>query len=225
MMKNKNRVCFYLLITGFLFCNNIVAQVPVRNEPHHKVVLENDYVRILDVLIAQHDTTLIHIHAMPSVIVFLSNSTIGTQIVVEKPVINDVKPGATSYAAYDEKPIKHRVWNQSVNNFHVMDIELTKQKASDDSCTLINDEGIKFQWSKKLVRVYNIDITNGKQYNISKSTCAHLLIDVSGIIATASSGSLHTIKPRNFIFFPPNSDIQIAANNKDNASCVLLELK
>jgi hypothetical protein len=224
-MKNKKLVCFYLLINTFLFFNNSIAQVPVRNEPHHKIVLENDYVRILDVHINEHDTTLTHIHAAASVMVFLSNSTIGTQIAGEKPVINDVKSGATSYAAYDEKPIKHRVWNQSANLFHVMDIELVKQKPNDDSCALIDQPGIKFQWSKKLVRVYNIDISGGKQYNVLKSNCAQLLIDISGMIATASSGSVHTIKQGNFIFFPPNSDIQIAANNKENASCVLLELK
>jgi hypothetical protein len=224
-MKNRKLVSIYLFVAVFLFCNNIIAQVPVREEPHHKVVLENDYVRILDVQIAAHDTTLIHIHAAPSVMVFLSNSTIGTQIVGEKPVINDVKPGGTSFAAYDEKPIKHRVWNQSGNFFHVMDIELVKQKPGDDSCSLIDQTGVKFQWSKKLVRVYNIDIPNSKQLNLPKSNCAHLLIDVSGIISTASSGSVHTIKQGDFIFFPPQKDIQIAANNKDNASCVLLELK
>ncbi len=224
-MKNKKLVCFYLLINTFLFFNNSIAQLPVRNEPHHKIVLENDYVRILDVHINEHDTTLTHIHAAASVMVFLSNSTIGTQIIAEKPVINDVKAGATSYAAYDEKPIKHRVWNQGKSPFHVMDIELVKQKPANDSCALINEDGIKFQWSKKLVCVYNIDISSGKQYNVLKSNCAHLLIDVSGMIATASSGSVHTIKAGNFLFFPPQNDIQIASNTKENANCVLLELK
>jgi hypothetical protein len=224
-MKNRKLICSYLFLAAILFCNNIFAQVPVRDEPHHKVVLENDYVRILDVHISAHDTTLMHIHAAPSVMVFLSSSTIGSQIVGDKPVINDVKPGATSFAAYDEKPIKHRVWNQSGNFFHVMDIELVKQKPSDDSCSLIDQAGVKFQWSKKLVRVYNIDIPNGKQYNLPKSNCSHLLIDVSGIITTASSGSVHTIQPGGFVFFPPNASIQIAGNNKENATCVLLELK
>ena len=99
-MKNKNLLCAYLLLSSFLFCNIVSAQVPVRDEPHHKVVLENDYVRLIDVHIPSHDTTLTHIHASASVIVFLSTTTIGAQIVGDKPVISDVSPGQTSYAAY-----------------------------------------------------------------------------------------------------------------------------
>ena len=80
-MKNRKLLCATLLFSSFLFYDTISAQVPVRNEPHHKVVLENEFVRLIDVHIPSHDTTLTHIHAAPSVIVFLSKTTIGTQIV------------------------------------------------------------------------------------------------------------------------------------------------
>src|SRR5579862_6457870 len=126
-MKNPILVASILFFC-FLITIKLSAQVPVREEPHHKVVLENDYVRLIDVHIAPHDTTITHIHAAPSVIVFLSKTTIGTQIVGDQPNISDVNPGQTSYAAYDEKPIRHRVWNQGTEKFHVMDIELVKQK-------------------------------------------------------------------------------------------------
>jgi hypothetical protein len=224
-MKNTKLLFAYLLLSSFLFCNIVFAQVPVRDEPHHKVVLENDYVRLIDVHIPSHDTTLTHIHAAPSVIVFLSKTTIGTQIVGDKPNISDVSPGQTSYAAYDEKPIKHRVWNQGASLFHVMDIELVKQKPNDDTCSIISQTGIKLQWLKKLVRTYQLDIATGKQYNIPKSNCAYLLIDISGIVTAVSSGSIRSLQAGGFIFFPPQSDMQINGNNKENADCVLLELK
>lgn len=168
-MKNKKTIRAYLLLFGFLFCNGIIAQVPVREEPHHKVVLENEFVRLIDVHIPSHDTTLLHIHAAPSVIVFLSKTTIGTQIVGDKPNISEVSPGQTSYAAYDEKAIKHRVWNQGASLFHVMDIELVKQHPNKDTCSIISQPDMQLKWLKKLVRVYDLDINKGKQYNIPKS--------------------------------------------------------
>ena len=211
-------------IAIFVVAINLSAQVPVREEPRHKVVLENDYVRLLDVHIAAHDTTLTHIHAAPSVIVFLSGTTIGTQIVGDKANISDVNPGQTSYAAYDEKPITHRVWNQSNSTFHVMDIELVKKNISDDSCSIINAEAIHLQWQQKLVRTYKINLEKGKTFEIQKSNCAYLLIDIKGVITTASSGNSHLLKDGGFVFAKPQTGINISSNSS-NAECVLLELK
>ncbi len=224
-MNSRKLLFCYLSVTVFLFWNLVSAQVPVRQEPHHKVVLENEYVRLIDVHIPQHDTTLWHIHAAPSVIVFLSKATIGTQIVGDKPILSDVNPGQTSYAAYDEKPIKHRVWNQGTSMFHVMDIELVKQHPNKDTCSVISQPDIQLRWLQKLVRVYGLDITKGKQYHIPKSNCAYLLIDISGIITTASSGSIHSVQAGGFVFFAPQSTSEISGGNKENVDCVLLELK
>ena len=72
------KYCSLLLLLMIGYTN--WAQVPVREEPHHKPVLENDYVRLLDVHIKPGDTTLYHIHAAPSVIVHITKSTIGIQV-------------------------------------------------------------------------------------------------------------------------------------------------
>jgi len=225
-MKN-NLICSSLLAFGFILINHVYAQVPVREEPHHKVVLENSYVRILNVRILPHDTTLAHIHAAASVMVFLSKSNIGTQIVGAQPVISDVVPGQTSYAAYDEKPIKHRVWNQgdqSNSLFHVMDIELVKKNPFPDSCAVLSQPGIKLKWQQKLVRSYNISVEKGKEYDIPKSNCAYLLIDISGSVAAIAASNMRIIKESGFIFFPPQAEIKISSTNSA-AECVLLELK
>ena len=222
-MKNRESFLFVFAFSLF-FTITVFAQVPVRQEPRHKVVLENDYVRLLNVRLLPHDTTLGHIHAAASVIVFLSKSNISTQIIGAQPVVADVNPAQTSYAAYDEKPITHRVWNNGSEPFRVMDIELVKKKPSPDSCAVLSQKGIKLQWIQKLVRSYNLKIAKGKEIDIAKSNCAYLLIDVSGSVGTISPGSMHMIKDGGFVFFPPQSEIKISSNNSD-AVCVLLELK
>jgi hypothetical protein len=224
-MRYSKLLFTFFFFSSFLITIKVAAQVPVRFEPHHRVVLENEYVRLIDVHILPHDTTLTHIHAEPSVIVFLTKATIGTQIVGDTPVIANVKPAQTGYAAYDEKPITHKVWNQGDSLFHVMDIELVKKNPSKDSCALLNQPGIEWQRSQKLVRVYNVHIAPGGKYQLGKSSCAHLLINVTGYVNAFSANTIHSLQPETFIFFPPQSMVEITDNTKENAECVLLEFK
>ncbi len=224
-MRNKKTIWAYFLLSGFLFCNIASAQLPVSEEPHHKVVLENEYVRILKGHIPFRDTTLAHLHAANSVVVFLSKSTFAIQIVGEGPVVTTVSPGDAKYVAYGEKPVNHRVWNESAPMFHFIVIEMLKKHPGNDTCSIISQPGVRFQWQQKLVMVYNLDIAKGKQYNLSKSNCAYLLIDISGSVTTSSSGSMRSLQANGFVFFPAQSNIKIDANNKENVACILLQLK
>ena len=123
------KYCLQFLLL-LIFCDHMIAQVPVIKEPHHKPVLVNDYVRLLDVHINPGDTTLYHIHAAPSVIVMISNSTIGMQKSGEAPLApGNVIAGSTSFIDYGTNPVTHSVFNAGKNVFHVMDIELAKEKS------------------------------------------------------------------------------------------------
>ena len=152
------------LLLLLLAANNIWAQVPVREEPHHKPVLENDYVRLLDVHIKPGDTTLYHVHAAPSVMVHITKSTIGIQV-KGKPVSPpaEVSPGETKFAAYDKNPVTHRVYNAGNNVFHVMDIELVKKKPSNEPCAALKNANVETTIDEKLVRVYKFDLAAGNK--------------------------------------------------------------
>ena len=98
------------------------APVPVREEPWHRTVFENDHVRVLDVHVPPGGTTLYHVHVIPSAVVELSSSSIVSQEMGQPPPApRKVIPGETRYAPYDEKPLTHRVTNQSPDVFHVLD--------------------------------------------------------------------------------------------------------
>ncbi|HVM86854.1 MAG TPA: hypothetical protein VMT76_01610 [Puia sp.] len=223
-MNNSRQVYTFSFLFVIAVCKNLSAQVPVREEPHHKVVLENDYVRLIDVHIPAHDTTLAHIHAAPSAIVFLSKTIIGTQIVGAQPVIANVTPGQTSYAAYHEKPITHRVWNQGSSLFHVMDIELVRKIPGNDTGKIIWPASMQLQWQQKLVTTYKIALKKENRLVIPKSASAYLLIDITGAIKVNSGGNMHKLKSGEFVFASPRNEIDLAANNA-GAECVLLELK
>lgn len=123
---------FYLLFGFLALCAESRAQLPVGREPHHKVVLDNRYLRLLEGNIPAGDTTTAHLHSANSLVVFLSPSTFGIRVVGDKPVITTVKAGDTKYAAYGDKPVDHIVWNQGPGPFHFFVVE-TKQKAIADT--------------------------------------------------------------------------------------------
>src|SRR6267143_6352262 len=57
------------LVLPLLFSASLPAQapvsVPIAKEPHHHLVLENDYVRVFRVSLPAHDATLLHQHDVP----------------------------------------------------------------------------------------------------------------------------------------------------------------
>ena len=217
-MKHVKHCLQFLLL--LIFCDHINAQVPVIKEPHHKPVLVNDYVRLLDVHINPGDTTQYHIHATPSVIVMISESEIGMQKfgdVASTP--NKVFPAQTSFVDYGTNPITHRVFNAGKNVFHVMDIELVRQNPSHDSCTALNN--IETTLNQRLVHVYKFDVSKTSALNIPAGSCAHLLICVSGEVNAGNKN----IKTGEYLFFQPNTAIALNDKQSENSTCVLLELK
>ena len=214
----------YLFFLIHIWCFRLSAQMPVQNEPHHRVVLENKYIRVLDGQILGHDTTISHRHAATSLVVFLTKSTFGIQIEGEPSIITDVNPGDLKYVDYGEKPVIHRVWNQSLSLFHFLVVEITKKPRDDESCSILSNAFLKLQSVQKSYRTYYADIEKSKKCHIPKSDCAHLLIDLSGRVTTASSGKISSLQTDTFAFFPPNSEIEITTANNENARCVLVEV-
>jgi hypothetical protein len=69
-----------LLLAGLACIQTAAAQVPVEHEAHHKIILENEWVRVLEGRIPAHDTTPPHIHSANSIVVFLSRTGLGVRV-------------------------------------------------------------------------------------------------------------------------------------------------
>lgn len=121
-----------LLFCAALNIQQSTAQVPVEKEAHHKIVLENEWVRVLDGKVPPHDTTPAHIHSANSVVIFLSKTKLGIQIAGQQPTITPVAPGDLRYVNYGLKPVTHIVWDQGDSILHFLVVELKKPAA--DGC-------------------------------------------------------------------------------------------
>ena len=169
---------FRLLISALVLSGRLQAQLPVDREPHHKVIQENPYYRLLEGKIPAGDTTPAHLHAANSVVIFLSHSTFGIQVIGDKPVITTVKPGDIKYVAYGDKPVNHLVWNQTPPLFHFYVVELKKHPLTADSCAVLSQSGITLQWQQPSVRAYAMNI-NGT-LRLGPARCSRLLIGITG---------------------------------------------
>jgi hypothetical protein len=191
-----------LLSTALLVSAGLQAQLPVSREPHHKVIQVNPYFRLLEGKIPINDTTAAHIHAANSVVIFLSHSTFGIQIIGDKPVITTVDPGDIKYVAYGDKPVNHIVWNQTPDLFHFYVVELARHPPTSDSCPILAQPGITLQWKQPAVKAYYLDINGPLQ--LHPAPCARLVIAITGA----------------YHFYPPNSPVDLNGAGRS----ILLEM-
>lgn len=119
---NKHLLFFVILL--IVAWSDVAAQVQVRNEPRHHNVLENKYFRVLDVNIPPRDTTLQHIHCIPSVILMFSNTVTATQLKGQDWVKSTSVAGSAFYRDFSKDTVIHRVSNWDNIPYHVTDIEL-----------------------------------------------------------------------------------------------------
>jgi hypothetical protein len=231
-MKIKKFNLFSVVL--ILSCNKMSAQVPVFEEPRHKVVLLNDYIRLIDVHIPPHDTTLYHRHSTASAIVFLTRNTTGSQPMGGNPSVGQAVPGNTFFAGYGDKPISHRVWNQDTSVYHVMDIEILKHPDA-ISCEAITNSSLQLKWEEKPARMYSIRLNQHDHVDIAPGKCGHLLVVISGSVnytpdASASFPQVQTTRHNplhaaDFLWFDPGAHIAFNNAGKDYADCVLLEIR
>lgn len=115
------------LILAFLFYASLNAQaptaVPIAKEPHHHLVLENDYVRVFRVSVPAHDATLLHQHDVPYLYVSLGPADV-INAVQGKPEAHLVM--ADGQLGYSPGHFAHIARNDSDLPFNNVTIELLK---------------------------------------------------------------------------------------------------
>src|SRR5688500_6526108 len=127
----------HLLLYACLFSvSPIYAQVQASQEPNHRPVLENEYIRVLDVWLQPGDTTEFHIHSTPSLFLHLTTTEIATQMQGEEWVSDKNIAGKVSYRSFSPDILIHRVTNRDTMLFHVTDMELLSAFNPDPKETL-----------------------------------------------------------------------------------------
>ena len=98
--------------------------VPVEQEPHHRVIFENQYVRVLDVVLKPGQTTLFHKHSIDNVPIILTGADNRTQFAGKDWTATPAKAGSVGFIPGAAKPYVHRINNQGSTTYHVIDVEV-----------------------------------------------------------------------------------------------------
>ena len=119
-MTKRILIFAFLLFSAILFAQTI-SEVPIDKEPAHHFALENDFVRVFDVVVAPHAATLMHRHDRDYMFVILGDSDISNERMNEKPVRLTLKEGDVRYT---KGGFAHIARNMAETPFHNITIEL-----------------------------------------------------------------------------------------------------
>jgi glyoxylate utilization-related uncharacterized protein len=210
-----------LCILQVIVCS---GQVPVSKEPRHHNVFENDYVRVLDVHLPAGDTSLFHKHETPSVFVMIRNMRTGSEVISEEaPATALAKDPSISFEGFYAKPRIHRVWNSDTAEFHVMDIELLKQKDY-QSISPIEENGFQLLFDEKPLCAYRLTLNAETTISVQRKTPL-LVIGLTNALNQVMVNNKPFKKKSDFLFVPAGKATNFTNKESQPYSFVVLELK
>ncbi len=213
----------HVRISGFmtlLLCPFVLrAQVPVHEEPYHRPVFQNEFIRILDVQIMPGDTSRMHRHAIPSVFIHLSDTDVASQVMGEAWVREKAVTGKAWYRSFVKDTLVHRVTALGPKALHVFDIEL-----------LAPPEG-KPRRTKRLRYPIQADSLAATIYTVTakdlnrrpvKTKAPLVIVPTSGDgltytdratnqYSTLRAGSFHYVEPRTAFYLTAKGKTDVAA--------------
>lgn len=219
------KIFFFLL--SLIIMLTVTAQLPVKDEPRHHNVFENNYVRILDVHFSPGDTTLYHLHNTPSVFVNFTKTLVGSQLKDQPPGKNDYSVAGS--INYDEPstPRWHRVWNDDNTWFHVMDIELIAGKPLSQQ-QLLTASSLKLIDNKPMANVYQLRLKKGEKIILPATTTGYLLISLSDALVNISDNRKvehRVMKAGHYQWMNAGDEYFITTEDNHNSGFALIQLK
>lgn len=214
-------VSLFLLITSHLF-----SQVPVSKEPKHRPVFQNEYVRLLDVVLQPGDTTQFHIHSTPSLFLHFTKTNVGTQIKGQEWIKDVNTPGKAWYRSFTPDILVHRVTNCDTVLFHVTDMEILSPF---DTTDLHPVKYLPFHllFENEKALAYQITEENLKQ-KVTKNRgplMAELAVGSKVFFHDAMTKQTKEIKNGQYLYIEPGTSFYFTANTTSEINMVLFEIK
>ena len=214
----------WILLSTLFSSLSSSAQVPANEEPRHKPVLQNKYIRLLDVWMRPGDTSLYHIHSIPSLFLPLSNTTVSSQIMGQSWANEKFVIGKAWYRSFLQDTVVHRVSNLGKGVLHVTDAEILSSYHSKPSDIKPLPFPLLFENEKSFA--YQLKRPEFKNQIISG--CGPLLAQ----LAAGESVTFHDvlenkskeIKTGKYLYIAPGSTFYFTAKGK-NINLVLFEIK
>ena len=160
----------------------VAAQVPVNQEPHHRVAYENADLRVLDVNVPVGDSTLDHRHERDIVTVSMTG---GTRTRITSPgqppgAIRPPRPLAdATVAEYAGKPDSHKVDNVGDAPYQLFAVENLKPVGW-SATGAVNALATKLATEARAFRIYDVRLATGSPQTTHTHAVPTVALLVSG---------------------------------------------
>jgi quercetin dioxygenase-like cupin family protein len=143
------------------------AAVPVDQEPHHKVVLKNDFVRVIDATFPAGYVTLNHRHDLDNVAVTIST---GRE--------DGDAQARVGRAGFSKGGYSHRVTNSGPGIMRFIDVEVLKSDRPASAAMQLPNHTLELENDR--VRIYRVKLAPGESLASHTHTAGWLEVTVSG---------------------------------------------
>lgn len=215
---------FFILLVTFANPFGAAAQVQVSMEPRHKKVLENKYIRLLDVWLQPGDTTQFHIHSTPSVFLHFSNTIIASQVKEQDWVTEQAVPGKSWYRSFSPDSVIHRVCNIGTVPFHVIDIEILSSydtsAAKKPLPFLLLDDNEKTYTYKFGKNSFTTAVVGNRGPMIAELVAGDKVYYINALTKRETS-----LKTGGYLYIEPGASFYFSFRGKENLDMILIEIK
>jgi len=165
----------FLLVPAFVVASP--ASVPIDAEPRHHLRFENAYVRVFEVDVAPHDSTLFHVHDHDYVFVTLGKSHVVSEKADGTSTELSLADGETRFTP---APLVHRARNLADTPFHNLTIEILKRAGSPPEPVLPKMPGHSIVLENDAVRIDRQVLAPGESTGMHAHSLMSLGICVDG---------------------------------------------
>ncbi len=225
------RFTFNLAVLALFFSSSFAqvtlkdsaSVIQVRQEPRHHDVVDNEWVRILDVHIPPGDTSLFHKHSTPSIFIVLGNTKTGSQALIE-PRKRTFSKESIWFEDFSDTPRIHRVWNEDRIEFHTIDIELPHMPSKlVDSPVNLPPFTLLFDESR--VRGYRVTLDTGKVVRLNSRQAPVVIVGLSDVSGEAKVNEKTFREKGDYLFLPAGTTVQFANKGAAEMQFAFFELK
>jgi quercetin dioxygenase-like cupin family protein len=218
-----------VVVSVLLFFGVVSAQpapVPADQEPHHHVLLKNDYVEVIRATLAPGESTGYHIHSHDVAGVELSNDTTAEQILGKAE-------GAASPAHIGDvwaeslpqgRPYTHRVRNAGNSTMDLIDIELLRKPVQPNATS-----AAPIAAENEEIRVYKWTLAAGASSAMHTHERPYLVVAVTPMhlkMSAPDGRSLsEDVKAGDFHWIDTKVTHALANNGSSDSTIVEFELK
>jgi hypothetical protein len=143
------------------------SSVPVDQEPHHKVVFKNDFVRVVDATFPAGYVTLNHRHDIDNVAVTISTGRDDAE--------SQTRVGR---AGFSKGGYSHRVTNSGPGIMRFIDVEILKSDRPTSPAVQLPNH--KLELENDRVRIYRVKLAPGESLASHTHPAGWLEVTVSG---------------------------------------------